>query len=52
MITPFAPFEGTSTPGAKDAFRARSRDVTAGMEAAHFDGRIHPHVTERHEFAA
>jgi hypothetical protein len=31
-------------------FRAQSRDVTGEIVAEHFDGRIHHHVTERHEY--
>ena len=31
-------------------FRAQSRDVTGEIVAEHFEGRIHHHVTERHEF--
>ncbi len=30
--------------------RYQSKDVTGDIVAEHFDGRIHPHVTERHEF--
>ena len=33
-------------------FRAQSRDVTAEIVAAHFDGRIHHHVTECHDYQA
>ncbi|WP_371156045.1 putative quinol monooxygenase [Jannaschia sp. 2305UL9-9] len=33
-------------------FRAQSREVTAEIVAAHFDGRIHHHVTEAHEWLA
>lgn len=32
------------------SFRAESREVTGEIVAAHFDGRIHHHVTLRHEF--
>ena len=32
-------------------FRAQSRDVTGEIVEAYFDGRIHHHVTERHEYA-
>jgi hypothetical protein len=31
-------------------FRAQSREVTGEIVADHFDGRIHHHVTECHEF--
>ncbi|WP_299145366.1 hypothetical protein [uncultured Tateyamaria sp.] len=31
-------------------FRAQSRDVTGEIVAEFFDGRIHHHVTERHEY--
>lgn len=31
-------------------FRAQSRDVTGEIVDAYFDGRIHHHVTQRHEF--
>jgi len=31
-------------------FRAQSRDVTGDIVAAHFEGRIHHHVTQCHEF--
>ncbi|MEM8786691.1 MAG: antibiotic biosynthesis monooxygenase [Pseudomonadota bacterium] len=30
--------------------RHESKQVTAEIVAAHFDGRIHHHVTERHEY--
>ncbi|WP_415919619.1 hypothetical protein [Tateyamaria sp. SN6-1] len=33
-------------------FRAQSRDVTGEIVAAHFDGRIHHHVTQLNEFRA
>ncbi len=33
-------------------FRAQSRDVTGEIVTEFFDGRIHHHVTERHEFVA
>ena len=32
--------------------RFQSKDVTGEIVAEFFDGRIHHHVTERHEFAA
>lgn len=32
-------------------FRGQSRDVTGEIVAAFFDGRIHHHVTECHEFS-
>jgi len=32
--------------------RFQSKDVTGEIVAKYFDGRIHHHVTERHEFAA
>lgn len=37
--------------GALDSpFRAQSRDVTGEIVDQYFDGRIHHHVTQRHEF--
>lgn len=32
--------------------RHQSKDVTGQIVAEYFDGRIHHHVTERHEFTA
>ncbi len=31
-------------------FRSQSREVTGQIVAEHFDGRIHHHVTEAHEY--
>ncbi|MEL7261698.1 MAG: hypothetical protein AAF822_05120 [Pseudomonadota bacterium] len=33
-------------------YRAQSRDVTGEIVAEHFDGRIHHHVTQCHDFKA
>jgi hypothetical protein len=33
-------------------FRSQSKDVTGEIVAEHFDGRIHHHVTELHDFPA
>ena len=32
--------------------RHRSKDVTGEIVAAYFDGRIHHHVTQKHEYLA
>lgn len=45
------PDEASMTAALDSPFRAQSRDVTGEIVEAYFDGRIHHHVTERHEYA-
>ena len=44
------PDEASMTAALDSPFRAQSRDVTGEIVEAYFDGRIHHHVTERHEY--
>ena len=44
------PDKAAMTAALDSPFRAQSRDVTGEIVAEHFEGRIHHHVTERHEF--
>lgn len=45
------PDEAAMTAALGSPFRAQSRDVTGEIVAAHFDGRIHHHVTQCHAYA-
>lgn len=42
--------EAAMTAALESPFRSESKEVTGEIVAAHFDGRIHHHVTERHEY--
>ncbi len=44
------PDEAAMALALDSAPRFKSRDVTAEIVAAYFEGRIHHHVTEKHEF--
>lgn len=44
------PDEATMTAALDSPFRAQSRDVTRDIVADFFEGRIHHHVTQRHEY--
>jgi len=44
------PDEAVMTAALDSPFRAQSRDVTGEIVDEFFDGRIHHHVTQRHEF--
>lgn len=44
------PDEATMERALSSPYRAESRDVTGQIVAAHFDGRIHHHVTRMYEF--
>lgn len=46
------PDEGVMTAALDSPARFQSKDVTGQIVEEFFDGRIHHHVTERHEFAA
>ncbi len=44
------PDRATMEAALESPARHRSKDVTGDIVAAYFDGRIHHHVTERHEY--
>lgn len=46
------PSEAAMMDALDSPYRAQSRDVTAEIVAAYFDGRIHHHVTQLNEFVA
>ncbi|APX14142.1 antibiotic biosynthesis monooxygenase [Tateyamaria omphalii] len=46
------PDEAAMESALDSPYRAQSRDVTGEIVAAHFDGRIHHHVTQLNEFRA
>ena len=46
------PDRATMEAALTSPFRAQSREVTGEIVAAHFDGRIHHHVTTAHEWTA
>jgi len=46
------PDEATMTAALDSPARFESKDVTGQIVDAFFDGRIHHHVTKRHEFVA
>ena len=46
------PDAGTMTDALESSARYKSKDVTGEIVAQFFDGRIHHHVTERHEYVS
>ena len=46
------PDEAAMEAALDSPYRAESREVTGEITAAYFEGRIHHHVTLKHEYAA
>lgn len=46
------PDEAAMTAALDSPFRFQSKDVTGQIVDEYFEGRIHHHVTERHEYVA